>query len=168
MNPDDPWSAVHGRVQQHPEYIQGCRHLAAGDAAAAAECFGLADDQTAPDDVYSSLYTAARGYARVLLGDPSGLNLCRAAGRAERYNGDVHECLAKAELHLRHRKQACEAIVRGLRADKAHQGLRQLRRQMGIRRSPALGFLSRDNPLNRLIGRFTYSRGGGRSGTGKK
>ncbi|RRQ21267.1 hypothetical protein [Thiohalobacter thiocyanaticus] len=168
MNPEDPWSAVHGGVRLHPDYVQGCSHLAAGDVTAAAACFEAADEQTAPNDVYSSLYTAARGYARVLLNDTSGLNLCRAAARAEQHNGDVHEYLAKAELRLQHRKQACEAIVRGLRADRAHPGLRQLRRQMGIRRAPALGFLSRDNLLNRLIGRLTYQRGGGRSGPRKK
>ncbi|BAZ93381.1 hypothetical protein TspCOW1_16790 [Thiohalobacter sp. COW1] len=168
MNTEDPWSAVHGAVRRHPEYEQGCRHLAAGDAAAAAACFETAEQQSAPDDVYSNLYTAARGYARALLNDPAALNLCRSAARAERYDGDVHEYLAKAELHLQHRKQACEAIVRGLRADRTHAGLRQLRRQMGIRRPPVLGFLSRDNPLNRLIGRLTYRRGAGRSGPRKK
>ena len=168
MNMEDPWSAVHETVRLHPEYEQGCRHLAAGDAAAAAVCFETAEQQARPGDVHSSLYTAARGYARVLLNDYSGLNLCRAAARDDQYNGDVYEYLAKAELRLFHRKQACEAIVRGLRADKAHAGLRQLRRQMGVRRAPALGFLSRDNLLNRLIGRLTYQRSKAGSGARKK
>lgn len=168
MDTGDPWSSVRSEVHLHDDYVQGCRYLKAGDVESAVSCFRTADAQAGPENVYSNLYTAALGYAQVLRNDASGLNLCRAAGRAEQYNGDVFDYLAKAELRMRHRKQACEAIARGLRVDRSHQGLRHLRQQMGIRRAPALGFLARDNLLNRIIGRLTYSKPGRSSKTRKK
>gem|GEM_PF-5344760 len=37
--------------------------------------------------------------------------------------------------------------------------LLRLRARPGVRRPPALRFLSRNHPLNRILGRLTYRRG---------
>ena len=156
MQTDDPWTSVQEEIQLHPDFVQGQRYLRQGDWASALTCFKSANQATAGLDVYANLYMSYLGLAQVQLGDISGLNLCRRAAADERVSGDVYENLARAELKLGHRKQACEAIHRGLKRESGHSGLRTLRTQMGIRRSPCLGFLGRDNPLNRMLGKLTY------------
>ena len=65
---------------------------------------------------------------------------------------------ATAELKLRHRKRACSAVKLGLKLDPRDTDLIGLRTRMGSRRKPCLQFLSRDNLLNKWLGRVTYQR----------
>ncbi|MDV3237723.1 MAG: hypothetical protein LOY58_02575 [Gammaproteobacteria bacterium] len=161
---NDPWASIQQEVQLHPDFLQGRRYVKQGDWASALGCFKAADQAASGVDVYANLYMSYLGLAQVQLNDVSGLNLCRRAAAEERVRGDVFENLARAELKLGHRKQACEAVRRGLRIESGHTGLRDLRLQMGIRRTPVLSFLGRDNPLNRFLGKLTYRprRGGPR------
>lgn len=159
---NDPWSSVHDEVQMHPDFVQGQRYFRDGDYPAALSCFKSASQVTTDTHAYASLYMSFVGLTQVMLGDVSGLNLCRRAGQEETHRGDVFENLARAELRLGHRRQACEALRRGIRADRGHAGLRNLRTEMGMRRSPPLSFLKRENPLNRMLGKLMYRgrRGG--------
>lgn len=152
----DPWSTVQDEIKLHADFVQGQRYFQQGDLAAALAGFKSAHQVTADHDVHSTLYMSFLGLVQVLLNDVSGLNLCRRAAREETHRGDVFENLARAELKLGHRKQAWDALRRGLKLDKGHAGLRALQIEMGARRHPALAFLDRDNLLNRLIGKFTY------------
>jgi tetratricopeptide (TPR) repeat protein len=153
---NDPWSAVHTEVQLHPEFIQGQRSFRQGDLKAALASFKSACHATADTHIYAHLYTSYLGLTQVLLNDLSGLNLCRRAAAEESRRGEVFENLARAELKLGHRKQACDALRRGLKLDRASPALRALREEIGVRRNPILGFLDRDNPLNRYLGKLTY------------
>ncbi|MBZ0070312.1 MAG: hypothetical protein K8I04_01060 [Gammaproteobacteria bacterium] len=153
---NDPWASIHQEVQLHPDFLQGRRYVKQGDWVAALACFKTANQATSDLDVYANLYLAYLGLTQVQLNDVSGLNLCRRAAVEERARGDVFENLARAELKLGHRRQAREAVRRGLRVEPGHVGLRDLRIQMGIRRAPALAFLGRDNPLNRFLGKLSY------------
>ncbi|MBU1191352.1 MAG: tetratricopeptide repeat protein [Gammaproteobacteria bacterium] len=153
---NDPWSTVHDEVQMHPDFVQGQRYFRQGKYDEALSCFKSASQVTSDMHAYASLYMSFVGLTQVMLGDVSGLNLCRRAGQEETHRGDVFENLARAELRLGHRKQACEALRRGIKADRAHSGLRNLRTEMGMRRSPPLNFLKRDNPLNRMLGKLMY------------
>jgi tetratricopeptide (TPR) repeat protein len=152
----DPWSTVVSDTQLHPEYVEGRRFLRQGNLAAALACFKAANQSTVDSHIHASLYLSYLGLTQVMLNDVSGLNLCRRAAQEEAHRGDVFENLARAELRMGHRKQACEALRRGLKVESGHTGLRELRTEMGVRRPPALGFLDRDNPLNRFLGRLTY------------
>lgn len=163
----DPWSAVHAEVQLHPDFIQGQRSFRQGDLKTALACFKSACQSTADVDLHAHLYASYLGYTQVLLNDISGLNLCRRAAAEESRRGEVFENLVRAELKLGHRKQACEALRRGLRVDRTNPALKALRAEMGFRRSPVLGFLDRDNPLNRLLGKLTY-RSARRKATGSR
>ncbi len=151
-----PWSTVHEEVQLHPDFVQGQRYFRQGDLKSALTCFKSAHQSTPTAHVYAHLYMSYLGLTEVLLNDVSGLNLCRRAAQEEAHNGEVFENLVRAELKLGHRKQACDALRRGQRLDKGSAGLRALRDEMGMRRSPCLSFLDRDNPLNRVLGRLTY------------
>lgn len=162
---NDPWSTVQDEVQMHPDFVQGQRYFRDGDYQAALSCFKSASQLASDLHAYASLYMSYVGLTQVLLGDVSGLNLCRRAGQEETHRGDVFENLARAELRMGHRKQACEALRRGLKADRGHSGLRNLRTEMGMRGAPPLGFLKRDNPLNRMLGKIMYR---GRRGTARR
>lgn len=155
----DPWSAVHAEVQLHPDFIQGQRSFRQGDLKTALACFKSAYQATADEHVYAHLYMSYLGLTQVLLNDVSGLNLCRRAAAEETQRGEVFENLTRAELKLGHRKQACDALRRGLKVDRANASLKALREEMGMRRNPILGFLDRDNPLNRFLGKLTYRPG---------
>ncbi|HEY9198683.1 MAG TPA: hypothetical protein VIR60_04890 [Gammaproteobacteria bacterium] len=153
---NDPWSAVHTEVQLHPDFILGQRSYRQGDLKTALQCFKSACQATADTHIYAHLYLSSLGLVQVLLNDLSGLNLCRRAAAEESRRGEVFENLARAELKLGHRKQACDALRRGLKVDRANPSLRALREEIGVRRTPVLRFLDRDNPLNRVLGKLTY------------
>ncbi|MFA7388558.1 MAG: hypothetical protein WCZ87_12975 [Thiohalobacteraceae bacterium] len=153
---NDPWSAVQDGTQLHGDFLHGQRAFERGDLAAALAGFKSAHQLTAAHEPHAALYMSFLGLVQVLMRDVSGLNLCRRAAHEETHRGDVFENLVRAELELGHRRQAWDALRRGLKLDKQHAGLRALRVEMGARRHPALSFLDRDNLLNRMIGRFTY------------
>lgn len=82
-----------------------------------------------------------------------GIRLCRHAVRLEFYQPECYVNLARAALLSdRHRKVAAEAVLDGLDIDPEHDELLELQRQLGVRRSPPIPFLSRGNILNRALG----------------
>ncbi len=52
---------------------------------------------------------------------------------------------------------AIRVFMKGLRLDKRHEELIQEIKKVGIRRSPVLNFLPRNNIVNRIFGKLTYS-----------
>ena len=146
------------RREAQDEYQMGLAFYRKKQWKMAARHFGQADHRAGHDDVYMHLYLSYQGLCQVLSGDISGLNLCRHAASMETLQSGVFLNLAIAELKLRHRKRACSAIRLGLGLDPRHAGLLKLRSRIGVRRTPCLMFLSRNNLLNRWLGRMTYQR----------
>lgn len=124
----------------------------------AAQHFSQAEHKCGRDDRQLPFYTSWHGLSLVYRGDVSGLNLCRHAAANENINATVFQNLTLAELKFRHRRRAFTAVNRGLSLDPKHRGLLKLRKSMGARRRPCLAFLSRNNPLNKWLGRWTYRR----------
>jgi hypothetical protein len=124
----------------------------------AARHFAEAGRKSGPDDVCIHLYMSYQGLCQVYSDDISGLNLCRRAAAMETIQSRVYVNLALAELKLKHRKRACSAVKIGLRIDRTDPNLLRLRDRMGVRRTPVLPFLSRENLLNKLLGRYTWQR----------
>ena len=153
---NDPGSKVGSQVPLHPDFVEGQASFRRGDLKGALQCFRSAHLATAETHVHAQLYLSFLGLTQVLLNDAAGLNLCRRAAAQETRHGDVFENLARAELQLGHRRQAFHAVRCGLRMDRGNRALESLRREMGVRRRPMLGFLDRDNPLNRILGKLTY------------
>lgn len=85
-----------------------------------------------------------------------GLQLCEAAVKKEFYQPENYLNLARTELLAGQREAAVEAIAAGRRIDPDHGGLAALQEELGNRRPPVLPFLSRRNPLNRLLGRLRH------------
>ena len=153
---NDPRSAVHSEVPLHPDFVAGQASFRRGDLRSALRHFTSACQATAETHVHAQLYLSCLGLTQVMLNDVAGLNLCRRAAAEETRRGQVFENLARAELQLGHRKQACDAVRRGLRLDRGNASLMALRQEMGVRRRPVLSFLDRDNLLNRVLGKLTH------------
>lgn len=157
MEPNlDPWKskAVAGRDEQ---FVRGLSHWENGEVDRALYYFRMADLASTRGDRFRDLYTSYHGLALVYSGDRSGLNFCRQVVDCGCRHAEVFCNLALAELRLNHRGRAYTTICAGLKINEQHPFLNSLRMQMGVRKSPILGFLSRDNVLNKFLGRLVYT-----------
>lgn len=85
-----------------------------------------------------------------------GIRLCRHGVKVEFYQPENYINLAQVYLLANNRRRAWEAVVQGLQVDRGHKGLQRLARNMGVRKRPMIPFLSRDNPINQLLGRIRH------------
>jgi hypothetical protein len=93
-----------------------------------------------------------------------GISFCDQALRGAPDDPELLLNLARAHLALNQRVRAAKAISRGLQARPGHAALLLARDELGTRRPPVIPFLSRDNPLNRVLGRLRHRwLGGGRT-----
>jgi tetratricopeptide (TPR) repeat protein len=95
-------------------------------------------------------YALALGHCRRL---KEGIALCQTALKADRRVPEVYYCMAQLYLLAKSRKEAWEALHRGLSYGPAHKGLLQVQREMGVRGTPPLPFLHRDNAINVRMGK---------------
>lgn len=111
------------------------------------------DRSALPGLFYSYLgYGIARCERRV----EEGVKLCQHAIKIEFYQPENYLNLARAQLLDDDRRAAVRAIAKGLKIDPHHLELLALQRDVGVRREPVLTFVSRDNLLNRLLGRLRH------------
>ncbi|MBP7148652.1 MAG: hypothetical protein KBD01_14030 [Acidobacteria bacterium] len=85
-----------------------------------------------------------------------GLQLCGQACDAAFWEPRVFEYFARLQLASGRRREALLTLERGLAVSPDDRDLRALRRAMGTRQAPALSFLDRRHPLNRVIGRLLH------------
>jgi predicted Zn-dependent protease len=136
--------------------IKACRR---GDWRAGLELLKqLAAEQEGTEEALPSLYYSYLGVAiaRCEGRRNDGIELCRYAVKLGPREPDNRANLAQVYLIARNRRLAVRQLEAGLELAPRNRRLRQLGRQMGTRRRPAIPFLSRDNPLNYWIGRMTY------------
>jgi hypothetical protein len=106
-----------------------------------------------PGLFYSFLgYGIARCEQRI----DEGMKLCRHSIKIEFYQPDNYLNLARTALLAKNRKEAVDAVRRGLAIDSNNLDLQALAREMGVRRAPVVAFLSRDNFLNRFFGALRH------------
>src|SRR5512140_753218 len=74
-----------------------------------------------------------------------GLALCEQAVKVEFYQPESLYNLARTAAHLGERRKAVKALERALKLDPHHAESLALHAELGRRRSPVLGFLSRDH-----------------------
>lgn len=106
-----------------------------------------------PSQAYSFL---GYGIAQTQRRHKEGLDLCRHALRLSFTEPENHLNMARLHVLLGNRKAAIKAVGEGLTLNPNHPPLLALYREMGIRREPVLRFLSRNNILNRLLGRLRH------------
>ena len=80
--------------------------------------------------------------------------ICFRALARDRRSPDVFLALARVYAMGNSRKKAIEAVDRGLAISPRHPGLLALRTDLGVRRSPPIPFLPRENRWNVWLGRM--------------
>ncbi len=94
------------------------------------------------------------GIARYQKQVKEGLRLCQHAVKAQFYHPECHLYLARVQILAKNRKGAVHAIAQGLALDPRNAALRALHDEIGVRKRPVIGFLSRNNPVNRTLGKL--------------
>lgn len=103
--------------------------------------------------LYASHYGLALGLAERRL--DRALELCREAAKREFFNPVHYLNLARLHLAFGFKAEAVRYLRRGLMIDPGNGPIASAMRELGVRRRPPLGFLRRQNLLNRWIGRLT-------------
>ncbi len=133
---------------------EGTAAFAARDLPSAHAAFERAHRRAPRDPVHMSWY----GLTLVLVEKNSNLGLV-LVDQALRLAGPDPDLLlnsARVHLALNQRDRAVRAISRGLELWPEDPRLLAARDALGTRSAPAIPFLSRSNPLNRLLGRLRH------------
>ncbi|HTN51837.1 MAG TPA: hypothetical protein VML50_05500 [Anaeromyxobacter sp.] len=85
-----------------------------------------------------------------------GVLLCDQALRLTGPDPELLLNQARVHLSLNQRERAVRAVTRGLELWPDDPRLHAARLALGTRRAPVLPFLSRNNPLNRILGRLRH------------
>ena len=86
----------------------------------------------------------------------TGLELAKRAQISDPRNPHVYWCLAQLHLLAASRKDAIEAVERGLRAAPDNFVLLRMRKRLGVRQPTPLPFLARNHALNVRLGRLMH------------
>ena len=136
--------------------IQLCR---AGKWKAGMEILGKIAEADRQGTELSGLFYSYLGYgiARYEKRGKEGLALCQHAIKVQFYEPENYVLLARVYL-LRHRRgKAIEALQKALKLNARHPEAIKLAREIGFRRRPVIPFLSRNNPINRTLGKMRHS-----------
>ncbi|HEY6101285.1 MAG TPA: tetratricopeptide repeat protein, partial [Anaeromyxobacter sp.] len=136
-------------------YEEGRNAFAARDLAGAHQAFERAHRKDSREPRFMSWY----GVTLVLVEKNSnlGLVLCEQALRVAGPDPELLLNQARVHLSMNQRERAVRAILRGLELFPQDARLAAARDAMVMRRPPVIPFLSRNNPLNRLLGRMRHS-----------
>ena len=81
------------------------------------------------------------------------IDTCRLAIKRDPGNATARLHMAKIYLLADSRRRAVDELQKGLAASPKNPELLALQRELGTRRKPVIGFLSRNNPLNVKLGK---------------
>jgi tetratricopeptide (TPR) repeat protein len=110
-----------------------------------------------PDNPFIQSYL---GLARVKMrAIDEGLELCRHALRRKPFQDDLVFNMGQAYLMAGNRAEARKTFLLGAKGCDNHQRFLNALKDMGVRRKPVIGFLSRDHLINRWLGKLTYRAG---------
>ena len=87
-----------------------------------------------------------------------GARFCEVAIQLEPHRGEHYLNLAKIWQAARLRSMMVSALERGLKESPRSAILLAFQEEIGVRSTPALSFLRRDNPLNRELGKILHPR----------
>ena len=111
-----------------------------------------ARDETVPASGLAT-YALCLGHSRQLF---RGIELCKQAQNAEPRNPHIYLCLAQLHLLSPSRREAIDAVERGLRVVPDNFMLLRMRKRLGVRQAPPLPFLNRNHGLNVKLGRLIH------------
>jgi hypothetical protein len=145
--------AIHPvRLRQRDTGLERCRKEQWEDAL---PWLASAFEDGFPDGKGWPVAASYLGYciARVQGRRDEGVKLCRHALRMEVFSSEIWRNLARIHLLEGDRRQAVEAVRRGLSYEPEDTGLWRISGTLGVRRPPPLRFLSRSHFLNRFLGK---------------
>lgn len=151
---EGPRGAGDPRAEAEAAFADGLGRYEAGDLVGAHAAFERAHRKAGNDPRRMSWY----GLTLIVVERNSNLGLLYC-DQAVRLAGPEPElCLNQARAHvaLGQRERAVRALARGLERDPEHAGLLAAQEALGSRRRPVLPFLSRDNSLNRWLGKLRH------------
>jgi hypothetical protein len=133
---------------------EGKAAFAARDVDAAHAAFQRAHRRDPRDPFAMSWY----GLTLVLVERNSnlGVNLCDQALRVAGPEPELLLNQARVHLALNQRERSVRAIVRGLELWPGDPRFVAAKHAIGTRQPPVVAFLSRNNPLNRVLGRLRH------------
>jgi tetratricopeptide (TPR) repeat protein len=131
-------------------YRRGSAELEAEQFAGALEHFRAAHRLDPASPRYRSYFGLCLGLAERRF--DKALELCRSAAKQEFYNPALYHNLARVHLAFGFKAEAIRYLRRGLMIDPECEAIGAELRQLGVRRRPVLGFLRRQNTLNRWCG----------------
>jgi tetratricopeptide (TPR) repeat protein len=136
-------------------FEEGLKALNAGRTGEALDCFAkaVAEEQT-PRAVSYLAYCRAKTEGKF----KESIALCMEAIKEEPKNSELYLNLGRVHLLAGQRKSAIRAFDLGLRHGRSPQIENELA-LIGRRKAPPLPFLSRNNPLNKLLGKFLKKLG---------
>ena len=141
--------------QYHPAFAEGFQYFNKEEYADALSHFLLAFNSD--DKANRNKYLSYCGRALFHLQDKQlGFEKCLKAAEEEKHHTDVFYNLGYVASHYGKREVALKAIAQGRAIDPYDTQLIHLRRALGLRRKPVLGFLSRENLLNIILGKISY------------
>jgi len=88
----------------------------------------------------------------------TGIDLCKRAIDLEFYNGDHYANLSRVYVAQGNRKKAVDIAERGLKLIPEHDGLLEVRKELGVRSRPSVPFLDRSNPVNVSLGHARHAK----------
>jgi tetratricopeptide (TPR) repeat protein len=132
-------------------------HFRRGEAALGGECFAEALENFRAAHRLDPTSPRFRSYCGLTIGlaerrFDKALELCRSAAKEEFFNPDLYYNLARVHLAFGFKSEAIRYLRRALMIDPEHAATRDDLSRLGVRGRPVLGFLRRDNLLNRLFG----------------
>lgn len=141
--------------QYHPSFTEGFKQFIRDEYAEALSLFLIAFNSK--DKANRNKYLSYCGRALFHLQDKRlGFEKCLKAAEREKIHTDVFYNLAFVASNYDKREVALKAIVQGCAINPYDTQLIHLRRSLGLRRKPVLGFLPRENGLNILLGKLSY------------
>lgn len=141
------------------DFMDGLEYLKERSILTAERYFEQALASADANDLNRYKYQSYYGFSRVLNGYKDGMELCKKALKADPEDGDLYLNLARATLFNGNREAAVEILDQGLLIEKYHQGLLELKDEIGYRNHNPIPILKRNNPVNEIIGRFIRKPG---------
>lgn len=138
------------------DFRQGVKFFQVGNYEVAGAFFEEVCAMVGPSDPAYNRFRSWLGLNQAMQGQRGGLVLCRLAAKDEARDAEVFYNLARAEHRFEDIDKSLRALERGRALDPRHSGIETLLAQLDRRRPPVLRFLTRDNWLNRLLGRLTW------------
>ncbi|MCI0620835.1 MAG: hypothetical protein L0387_04050 [Acidobacteria bacterium] len=135
-------------------FSQGLEYLRKNRIPEAANAFRRAFKMDSENPRHLSYYGLILALGEESVQD--AINFCRGAIVRAAYEPEFYVNLSKVYTKAGQRKKALEVLVEGMNFDKNNTLLRLEMKRLGMRRRPAIFFLSRDHIVNKSLGRLTY------------